>query len=73
MNLADKLGYTKSVPQLVRVLNAMIPNVVKKMNLIYFESKGEKEAALVVGDHCQVVLGKKIGVSPWNTRHSYDY
>ncbi len=41
----------------------MILDVVKKMNLIYFESKGEKEVALVVGDHCQVVLSKKLALA----------
>ncbi len=63
MNLADKLGCAKSVPQLVRVLNSMIPDPVKKMNLVYFESKGKTEMTLMVGDHCQVVLGKKLALA----------
>ncbi len=33
------------------------------MNLVYFECEGEKEVALVVGDHCQVVLGKKLALA----------
>ncbi len=41
----------------------MILDAVKKMNLVYFEFEGEKEVALVVGDHCQVVLGKKLALA----------